>query len=158
MTIAPIVCSIETKAALPRAFELFTANMTTWWGSRTPAPKPAVAVIVEPHAGGRWFERAADGEETVWGRVLAWEPPHRLLLGWQLNSQFVYDTDLLTEVEIVFAPTAAGGTLVTLEHRNLERFGAEATEMGRKVGAGWPRQLGQFAQFAHDMMEREAAI
>ena len=149
MTIVPIVCCVETKAPLPRAFELFTMHMTGWWGSRTPAPKPAVAVVVEPYVGGRWFERAADGEETVWGCVLVWEPPHRLVLGWQLNSQFVYDPALLTEVEIIFTPTPAGGTRVALEHRNLERFGADAAEMAGKIGTGWPRQIGQFVQFAN---------
>lgn len=148
MTVAPIVCSVETRAAPSRAFELFTANMTGWWGARTPAAKPAVAVIVEPRAGGRWFERAADGEETIWGHVLAWEPPHRLVLGWQLNSAFVYDPDLLTEVEILFAPSDTGGTRVTLEHRNLERFGAASTMMAGRVGDGWPRQFGQFMRFA----------
>ena len=148
MTIAPITCSIETKPPPPRAFALFTARMTDWWGSRTPAAKPAVAVVVEPRAGGRWFERAADGEETVWGQVLTWEPPHRLVLGWQLNSRFVFDPDILTEVEIVFTPTGSGGTRVTLEHRNLERFGADAAEVAGKVGTGWPRQFGQFAQYA----------
>lgn len=148
MTIAPVTCCIETRASQPRAFELFTANMTSWWGSRTPASKPAVAVIVEPYVGGRWLERAADGEETLWGRVLVWEPPHRLVLGWQLDSQFVYDPDLLTEVEIIFTPGSAGGTRVTLEHRNLERFGADTAEMAGKIGVGWPRQLGQFGQFS----------
>ena len=148
MTIAPISCSVETRSPLPRAFELFTTNMTGWWGSRTPAPQPAVAVVIEPYVGGRWFERAADGEETVCGGVLVWEPPHRLVLGWQLDSRFVYDPDLLTEVEITFTPIPAGGTRVALEHRNLDRFGADAVATAGKIGTGWPRQLGQFVQFA----------
>lgn len=158
MTITPIRCSVETKAPPPRAFELFTAHMTTWWGTRTPASKPAVAVVVEPRAGGRWFERAADGEETQWGCVLAWEPPNRLVLGWQLNSRFVYDPTLLTEVEILFSATQSGGTRVTLEHRDLERFGAAATEMAGRVGTGWPRQCSQFVEFANGMVEQAPGV
>jgi uncharacterized protein YndB with AHSA1/START domain len=156
MSIAPVTCEVETKAAPARAFELFTSRMTEWWGSRTPAPKPAVAVIVEPFAGGRWFERAADGEETLWGRVVAWEPPERLVLGWQLNGDFVFDPHLLTEVEIRFLKLAQGGTRVTLEHRDLERFGARAGEMAGKVGIGWPRQFGQFVAFSDGLAVREA--
>jgi uncharacterized protein YndB with AHSA1/START domain len=123
MSIAPIIQSIEVKVPPARAFELFTAQMSAWWPrGKTVGAQPHVAIVVEAKEGGRWFERDKAGYESQWGKVLAWEPPHRVLLGWQLNSQWSYDPAFLTEVELTFVALAAGGTGVILEHRQLERF------------------------------------
>ena len=149
MSIAPVRHSIEVKGSPARAFDLFTSRMGGWWpGGRTPAPNPAVDVVVEPHEGGRWFEVDKDGNETQWGKVVAWDPPHRLVLGWQLGRDYRYEADLLTEVEIGFADAGHGRTLVTLEHRNLERFGDYADERRAQVGGGWQSRLVDFQTFA----------
>jgi uncharacterized protein YndB with AHSA1/START domain len=149
MSIAPIVCTVQVKAAPARAFELFASHMEHWWPKgKTIGKAPHVAMVLQPRAGGRWFERDADGNETHWGQVLDWDPPSRLLLGWQINSEWGYDPDLLTEVELIFAPAMGGGTIVTLTHRNLERFGAEAARHAEKLGGGWPTRLAEFAQYA----------
>jgi glutathione S-transferase len=109
MTIAPIVQSV-TVAVLPdRAFTLFTGSMGCWWKrGMTIGAKPHEEVVIEPHPGGRWFERDEDGAETDWGKVLAWEPPGRVLLGWQIDATFKHDPDLTTEVEVTFAPPRKG--------------------------------------------------
>lgn len=149
MSIAPVKCSVDVKASLARAFELFAQNMGAWWPrGKTPAGSPHAALIIEPRQYGRWFERDDDGHETQWGQVLAWEPPRRLLLGWQLDHTFCYDADLLMEVEILFEEIVGGGTRVSLEHRNLEQLGAEAEAFAGKVRSGWPERLGNFAQHA----------
>ena len=149
MTIAPIIHSVEVKAAPARAFDLFTSHMEQWWKKgQTPAKNPHVAIVIEPRGGERWFERDAEGAETQWGKVLAWEPPSRLLLGWQLSTKWGYDPQLLTEVELTFVPLDSGGTRVTLEHRNLERFGADATQHAERIRSGWPKHIVQFAQYA----------
>ncbi len=148
MTIAPVISTVDVKTAPPRAFDLFTSRMGEWWGGKTIGARPHVAIIVEPQAGGRWFERDADGGETEWGKVLAWEPPSRLLLGWQLDSAFRYDPDVSTEVELSFTPLADGGTRVRLEHRNLERYGADAERVAQSVGDGWPKVLAGFKRLA----------
>ena len=149
MSIAPVLRSVQVKASPARAFDLFATRMTEWWPrGRTLAKSPHAAIILEPHEGGKWGERDAEGNETRWGKVLAWEPPARLLLGWQINCDWGYDPDLLTELELTFAPAAGGGTLVTLEHRNLERFGADAARHAEKLGAGWPERLTEFARYA----------
>lgn len=149
MSIAPVKCSVDVKAPRPRAFELFAANMGAWWPrGKTPAGSPHVDLVVEPRKNGRWFERDADGNETLWGKVLAWEPPHRLLLGWQLNHHFRFDADLLMEVEIRFEELAGGGTRVSLEHRNLEQLGTDADTFAGKVRSGWPERMGNFAHYA----------
>lgn len=149
MSIAPIVKSVEVKAPPPRAFELFTREMGAWWPhGKTVGKNPHVAIVVEPREGGRWFERDADGNETPWGKVLAWNPPGRVLLGWQLSTAWSYDPNLLTEVELTFAALPGGGTRVTLEHRNLERFGADAEKHAASIRGGWPSIVGLFAQYA----------
>jgi uncharacterized protein YndB with AHSA1/START domain len=149
MTIAPIVHRIEVKAPPARAFDLFATRITEWWPKgRTIGRNPHAAILIEPVAGGRWFERDAEGNETPWGRVLAWEPPSRLLLGWQINTQWAFDPDLVTEVELTFAPADGGGTLVTLEHRHLERFGTDAAAHAGRLKGGWPGFLDLFADYA----------
>ena len=99
----------------PRAFALFTQERGKWWKAGIDK-HPFTDIVMEPHPGGRWFERSADGVETDWGRVLAWEPPGRLLLAWHLNAKPEFDARFLTEVEIVFAAANAGTTTGTLEH------------------------------------------
>ena len=149
MSIAPVKCSVDVKPSMARAFELFATNMGAWWPrGKTPARSPHAALVIEPRKNGRWFERDADGNETLWGKVLAWEPPRRLLLGWQLDHSFNFDGDLLMEVEILFEALAAGGTRVNLEHRNLEQLGAEAEAFAGKVRSGWLERMGNFKQYA----------
>ena len=149
MSIEPIIQSVVVKAAPNRAFDLFAARMADWWPKgKTIAKHPHVAMVREPVAGGRWFERDADGTETNWGQVLAWQPPERLLLAWQISCEWGYDPEILTEVEVTFAPAAGGGTLVRLEHRNLERFGSDASRHADKLRNGWPGKMDEFAAYA----------
>jgi uncharacterized protein YndB with AHSA1/START domain len=153
MTIAPIVRSVSVKAPPDRAFALFTGDIGRWWPrGMTIGAQPHADVVIEKRPGGRWFERADDGTETQWGKVLAWEPPSRLLLAWQIGSDWKYQANLETEVEVTFAPEGKG-TLVTLEHRNLERFGDAAQSVANQVGGGWPK----FLQFFADYTEKETA-
>jgi uncharacterized protein YndB with AHSA1/START domain len=149
MSITPVVHRIAVKTPPARTFELFVTHMDRWWPKgKTIGKQPHVAIVVEPRCEGRWFERDADGNETNWGKVLAWQPPSRLLLGWQINTRWGYDPELLTEVELTFAATDSGGTLVTLEHRNLERFGVDAASHAERINRGWPARLGAFAEYA----------
>jgi uncharacterized protein YndB with AHSA1/START domain len=149
MSIAPVKCSVDVKAPLARAFELFASNMGAWWPrGATPGAKPHAELVVEPRQNGRWFERDADGAETQWGKVLAWEPPRRLLLGWQLDHRFRFDAALLMEVEVLFEELAGGGTRVRLEHRDLEQLGADAEAFAGKVSTGWPARMRNFAEHA----------
>jgi uncharacterized protein YndB with AHSA1/START domain len=148
MSIAPVKCSVDVKGTAARAFDLFSRSAGAWWPrGKTPASNPHVDLVIEPKKGGRWFERDAQGRETQWGEVLVWEPPLRLVLGWQLNHQFRFDPAVLTEVEILFEERPGGITRVSLEHRNLERLGAEAEVLAGKIRSGWPERMGNFAQY-----------
>jgi uncharacterized protein YndB with AHSA1/START domain len=143
--------SVTVQAPPERAFEVFTAGFSSWWPieSHHIGDAMAVEVVIEPFAGGRWFERDADGRECDWGFVTAWEPPHRLLLAWHLTPAYDFDPDpaRATEVEVRFTPHE-GGTLVALEHRGFERHGETGTAMREKVGApgGWSDLLETFAR------------
>lgn len=146
MTIQPITSTVSVKAPPAKAFDLFANGIGTWWpAGRTPGKLPFAEIIIEPRAGGRWFERDAEGGETRWGTVLDWSPPHRLLLGWQLDTTFVYDANLMTEVELTFVDAEGGGSTVTLEHRDLEKFGVEAEKMAASLGGGWAGRLVDYA-------------
>jgi uncharacterized protein YndB with AHSA1/START domain len=147
MSIAPIVRTVQVKAPPARAFAMFAEHIQKWWPKGI-GKAPHVAIVIEPHDGGRWFERDAEGVETQWGVVLAWEPPARMLLGWQINSRWSHDPDCQTEVELTFAPAAGGGTLVTLEHRHLERLGADAAATAERLGGGWAARLADLARYA----------
>ena len=148
MSVVPVKCAVEVKASPPRAFELFAQDMSAWWPrGQTPGGKPHADIVIEPATQGRWFERDADGKETQWGKVLSWEPPRRLLLGWQLNHKFQFDATVLMEVEIRFDELAGGGTRISLEHRDIEQLGSEAKTFAGKVGSGWRERMGNFAEF-----------
>jgi uncharacterized protein YndB with AHSA1/START domain len=148
MSIAPIRKTVTVAKPPQRVFDLFTSRMGDWWPKgMTIGAAPAVVVVIEPHAGGRWFERSADGVETNWGRVLEWDSPRRVLLAWQLDASFTYDPNFETELEMVFEPEGAG-TRVRLEHRHLERFGDSAEKMAASLGGGWPGIIDGFVAFA----------
>lgn len=151
ISVAPVRKSVRVNAAPARAFEVFTAGITRWWlKSHTTSTVPMKEVVIEPRAGGRWFERGEDGSECQWGTVLIWEPPARVVLGWQLNSQFKFDPAVVTEVEVRFITESARVKRVELEHRNLERFGECAATLREKIDApkGWAVLLENYAAAA----------
>jgi uncharacterized protein YndB with AHSA1/START domain len=137
---APVRKTVTVKATPARAFEVFTERMGRWWRKdhHLLTQSPLKDVIVEPRAGGRWYEQNEDGSECDWGRVLAWEPPGRVVLAWQLTAEWKYDPNFVTELEIRFIPEGLA-TRVELEHRNLERFGEKADEIRAVLDSveGW---------------------
>jgi uncharacterized protein YndB with AHSA1/START domain len=141
--------SVTVQGPPDRAFAIFTEKISAWWPLSTHmiGAQPATAAVIEPRSGGRWFERAADGTETDWGRVLAWEPPHRLLLSWEITCDWHYDPTIATEVEVSFHAQEGDRTRVDLEHRGLEAYGAQAEQMREIFGSdgGWGGLLGRFA-------------
>jgi hypothetical protein len=151
ISVAPVRKSVRVNAAPDRAFEVFTAGIARWW-LKTHSVNAATTMkeaVMEPRAGGRWFERGVDGSESDWGRVLVWEPPGRVVLGWQLNDEFKFDPGVITEVEVRFIAESATVTRVELEHRNLERF-AESAMLRVKIDGptGWGALLASYAATA----------
>lgn len=153
MTIAPIRRTIEVAIPPERAFAAFSTRMHSWWPiAHSISDEPRAAIEMEPHPGGWWGQIGERGGRTQWGKVLAWEPPGRLLLGWQIDAQWQFDPDLLTELELTFAPVGLN-TLVTLEHRNLERLGDSAELVAEQLRNGWPGVVQSYADFAEGKHE-----
>ena len=152
MTDDAVVVTVQVDATQARAFEVFTDRFGTWWPMDTHhiGEKDAVAAVMEPRAGGRWFERAADGTECEWGSVLEWDPPARVLLAWHLTPEFAYDPDpaLATEVEVRFIPEGPASTRVELEHRGFAVHGDRGAGMRSAVGSdgGWAGLLRTYAE------------
>jgi uncharacterized protein YndB with AHSA1/START domain len=148
---APVRKSIFVNAPQARAFEVFTGGIGRWWPkSHKIGQSDLERPVIEPFAGGRWYELDVDGSECEIGKVAAWEPPSRLLLIWQLTPEFTFDPDLVTEVEVMFAPEGEG-TRVDLEHRHIERMGEKADAMRESVSGpgGWPALLQLYADEAN---------
>lgn len=142
---------VVVEAPADRAFRVFTEKMETWWPATHHIGKvPFKSIVLDRRANGRWAEIGTDGSECDWGQVLVWDPPKRLVLGWQLTAEWQYDENFVTEVEISFTPLAAGKTRVALEHRNLERFGKNAEAFAKSISSdgGWPTILNKFAEAA----------
>jgi len=145
---APVRKSLTVPAPPARAFEVFTAGFGSWWPkSHSIGDSPLKQGVIEGRVGGRWYGALEDGSEQPWGEVLAWEPPSRLVLAWRISTAWAYDPDLLTEVEVTFAPEGAG-TRVTLEHRLLENMGdgAEGARASFESDGGWMGLLRLYAE------------
>jgi uncharacterized protein YndB with AHSA1/START domain len=145
--------SIVVEAPIERAFSVFTDEMGSWWPPEHHILEADLAEMVfEPRAGGRAYDRGVDASECDWGRVLAYEPPNRLVFSWDINPQWQLepDPDKTSEVEVRFVAEAADRTRVELEHRNLERHGEGWEQMRDAVGSpdGWSVSLRRFADAA----------
>ncbi len=144
---AAIRKTFTVKASPERAFDVFTKGFDRWW-PRTHfiGASPLKEAVMEPGVGGRWFSRHEDGSEQMWGYVLVWDPPARLVVAWRITHEWGYDPNLLTEVDVRFTEIGDGETRVDFEHRDLERFGeSEAAEKTRTaMGGGWTLILESF--------------
>ena len=103
----------------------------------------------EPRVGGHIYDRAADGSECRWARVLAYEPPHRVVFSWDISPQWQLETDERTasEVEVRFVAEAPDRTRLELEHRHLDRHGPgwESLRGAIDSDGGWPLYLDRYA-------------
>ena len=141
-TDAPVRKSILVSASVERAFHVFTAEIGTWWPNSHPiGSSPMTRALMEPYVGGRCYTEQEDGSSCQWGKVLAWEPPHRFTMAWQVSPAWKFEPDAArcSEVEVTFTPAEDGQTLVELEHRYFERHGEGAAGMRASIGSdgGW---------------------
>lgn len=152
MTQTDVVVRRQLVVAAPieRAFEVFTAR----FGDFKPREHnllsaPIAETVFEPKVGGHIYDRAADGTECRWARILAFDPPARVVFSWDINPRWQLETDPdnTSEVEVRFLAESPDRTRVELEHRHLDRHGPgwESVSDGVAADQGWPLYLDRYA-------------
>ena len=141
--------TIVVDAPIERAFTVFTDGMGSWWPREHHILKVDLAeTVFEPRQGGHVYDRGVDGSECHWGRVLAYEPPTRVVFSWDISLQWQLegDAERTSEVEVRFVAEGPGSTRVELEHRNLDRHGDGWEQMRDVVASpdGWELTLRNF--------------
>ena len=146
---------IVVPAAIDKAFLVFTERL----GDFKPPEHnllgaPIAETVFEPRVGGHIYDRATDGSECHWARVLAYEPPHRVVFSWDFGPTWQPETNLenASEVEVCFIEEGTGRARVELEHRNIDRHGPgwEAVADGVGHDQGWPLYLARYAALFGD--------
>jgi len=136
--VPPVEKNVLVRCDPVRAFAAFTAEIAQWWPMRTHSVAQAQArsVAIEPKAGGRVYETAADGTESEWGRILAWSPPAGFSMTWHPGRP----ADPHTIVELSFV-AEGGATRVRLVHRGWEALGERAPAARESYDGGWDTVL-----------------
>ena len=146
--------TIVVDAPIERAFTVFTDGMGSWWPREHHILQVDLAeTVFEPRVGGHVYDRGVDGSECHWGRVLAYEPPIRVVFSWDISLQWQLEGDpqRTSEVEVLFVAEGPTRTRVELEHRKIDRHGEGWEQMRNVVGSpdGWDLTLRNFtAHFA----------
>jgi len=141
---------IVVHAPVDEAFVTFTDRM----GDFKPPEHNLLGVeiaetVFEHHVGGHIYDRGIDGSECRWARILAFEPPNRVVFSWDISPQWQIETDPrhTSEVEVRFVAEAADRTRVELEHRHIDRHGPNWQAVSDAIDGdeGWPLYLGRYA-------------
>jgi uncharacterized protein YndB with AHSA1/START domain len=141
--------NVRVRASVGRAFKVFTEGFDGWWPkTHHIGSSPMIRGVIEGFVGGRCYSEQADGTDCQWGQILAWEPPTRFVMAWQITPDWKFEPDLArcSEVEVKFTPSADGTTWVELEHRHFERHGQGGEAMRKQVGSpgGWGQLMELF--------------
>jgi uncharacterized protein YndB with AHSA1/START domain len=146
---------VVVEAPIEKAFSVFTDR----FGDFKPPEHnllaaPIARTVFEPHVGGHIYDRAVDGSECRWARILAYEPPDRVVFSWDIGSRWQVETDpgRTSEVEVRFVAEGPTRTRVELEHRHLDRHGPgwQSLSDGIEADDGWPLYLARFAALLQD--------
>ena len=151
MTEAPVVRhEVVVRGTPEQAFAAFTERMDEIKPrEHNLLSSPIVSTTFEPRVGGHIFDRAEDGSECRWARVLAYDPPDRLVFSWDIGPTWQLEADPAnaSEVEVRFIAEGQDWTRVKLEHRHIDRHGPgwPAVRDGVDDPHGWPLYLARYA-------------
>ena len=136
--------SIVVACPVEHAFRVFTERMNDWWPFEGHSIFDGGATIVwEPRVGGRVYERSQDGEEGMWGTIVAWDPPRSFAMTWHPGR----GEETAQDLSVTFSE-APNGTRVDLVHTGWERLGDRMAEIGGHYDEGWEFVLGRFTEAA----------
>jgi uncharacterized protein YndB with AHSA1/START domain len=143
--------SVVVDAPIDRAFRVFTEDFDKVKPRDHNLLEVDIAeTVFEPRVGGRIFDRGVDGSECQWARVLAYDPPNRVVFSWDIAPTWRIEADLekTSEVEVRFTADGEDRTRVELEHRNLDRHGDgwEGEREAVEGEGGWPLYLRRLAE------------
>lgn len=144
-------CEIDVAVPVERAFAVFTERFDVIKPrEHNMLAVPIAETVFETRVGGAVYDRGEDGSVCRWARVLAFEPPHRFVISWDITPQWRVETDpqRCSEVEVRFVAEGPDHTRVELEHRHLDRHGDgwESERAGVASEGGWPLYLKRFAE------------
>jgi uncharacterized protein YndB with AHSA1/START domain len=150
MTEVPVVRhEVVVRGTPEKAFAAFTERMSDIKPKEhNLLSSPIVSTIFEPRVGGYIFDRAEDGSECRWARVLTYEPPERVVFSWDIGPTWQLEQpENASEVEVRFIPVGNDRTRVQLEHRHLDRHGPgwPSVRAGVDDPQGWPLYLARYA-------------
>ncbi|UYG05442.1 SRPBCC family protein [Halomonas sp. LR3S48] len=136
-----------------QAFQLFTKRFAAWWPAEYTWSQSTLDTIgIEPRQGGRCTEEGPHGFQVDWGRVLAWEPPERLLMTWQIGPNRVPQPDpaYASTVEVRFHENGPNATRLVLNHSDFRNHGDGAEEYRDAMASeyGWPYILECYRKLA----------
>jgi len=141
IAIEPLRIDFTVRCSAAHAFATFTRRTTLWWPrTHSFSGDPALQVVIEPHVGGRIFERTAAGDELDWGEVTAWDEPRSLGYWWHLGTERAR----ATHVAIEFAPDGPDTTAVHILHTGWEALGDDAQPWRDRNQAGWAGVIDPF--------------
>lgn len=151
--VEPIRKSIVVNIGVERAFALFIDQFDAIKPrEHNLLSVPIAETVFEPRAGGRVYDVGIDGSRCEWSRVLAYEPPSRLVISWDIGPTWQLEADpaKTSEVEVRFIAESFDRTRVELEHRYLDRHGAgwQAVVDGVGGDAGWSLYLSRYGDLA----------
>jgi hypothetical protein len=150
MSIEPLRLSYDVACSPEHAFRTWTERFGAWWPKEHSVSGDPAAVVLEPHPGGRIYERTSDGDEVDWGEITAWDEPRSLSYLWHIRR----DRTDATDVTIDFV-AAGGGTRIEITHTGWERLGAEGRSWRDANAGGWGGLIPHFTAFVQQTTEQE---
>ena len=136
--------SVVVNRPVEDAFRVYTEQVGSWWPfakTHSVAKEDVETVILEGREGGRFYERTKSGEEHLWGTMLVWEPPQRIVYSWHPGR----GEGTAQEVEVTFTPSG-NGTRVELVHTGWEKLGERMEAAVAEYTMGWDKVLGCYVE------------
>jgi uncharacterized protein YndB with AHSA1/START domain len=147
--VTTVTATTTVEVPIDRAFTVFTEGIGTWWNpDHHIIEAPLSHMVFDPFVGGNVYDVGTDGSQCRWSRVLAYDPPDRVVFSWDINLQWQIEPDAerCSEVEVTFTALGPSTTRVDLAHQHLDRHGEGWEMMPDAIGEGW--QAGGLDLFA----------